>query len=393
MQSHPIAQGVTANTISLLLGHPDPATLFTPEFQDAVHRVLTSPHPHQPLQYGVEQGTPALIDYLVEKFNREQPISISADQVMVVAGSTHAVDMIARLYTRPGETVIVEAPSYVDALHIFRDHGVELYSTPIDEQGLVPDALQQLVKRLHGDNKPPRFLYTIPNFHNPTGVTLSEARRVEILRLARQYQLMIVEDDVYRDLAFDSAVPASLLAMSEDAPVIHIGSFSKTLAPGLRLGWLIGSAEAIQRFVHCGTSEMGGGANPFTAQIVAECCRLGYWEAHIAHLQQLYRTRRDAMLSALDHCMPDGVKWTKPAGGFFIWLTLPENVQAQEVKAQALQRGVLVASGEGYFVHPKEGERNLRLTYSFAPPEDITTAIKIIAEIIESQMNRIRNKP
>jgi DNA-binding transcriptional MocR family regulator len=385
VQSHPLAQGVTANTISLLLGHPDPSTLFTPEFQEAVQRVLTSPQPYQALQYGAEQGAPALIDYLVEKFNREQATSLSRDRVMAVAGSTHAVDMIARLYANAGEAVIVEAPSYVDALHVFRDHGVELYSAAIDEQGLVPEALEQILRRLHRDNRPPRFLYTIPNFHNPTGVTLSAARRVEILRLAQQYQLMVVEDDVYRDLAFDGPVPASLLALAGDVPVLHIGSFSKTLAPGLRLGWLIGSRESIQRFVQCGTTEMGGGASPFTAQIVAEYCHLGHWEAHIAHLCDLYRARRDMMLAALQQHMPDRVQWTKPAGGFFIWVTLPENVQARGVKAEALRRGVLVAAGEGYFVNPAEGEHNLRLTYSFAPPENIERGVRVLGEIIERQ--------
>lgn len=387
MQSHPSAQGVTANTISLMLGHPDPTTLFTPEFQDAVQRVLTSAQPYQPLQYGAEQGVPALIDYLVEKFNREQPITISADQIMVVAGATHAVDMIARLYASGGDAVIVEAPSYVDALHVFRDHSVELYSTPIDEQGLIPDALEQILRRLEGEDKPARFLYTIPNFHNPTGVTLSEARRVEILRLARQYQLMIVEDDVYRDLTFDSVAPPSLLALAQDVPVLHIGSFSKTLAPGLRLGWLIGSGEAIRRFVQCGTTEMGGGSNPFTAQIVAEYCQLGRWETHVAHLRYCYRARRDVMLAALNQYMPEGVEWTKPAGGFFIWVTLPEHIQARTVKAQALQRSVLVAAGEGYFVNPPEGEHNLRLTYSFALPEDIEAGVRILGEVIERLLN------
>jgi 2-aminoadipate transaminase len=383
MQDHPIAQGVSANMISLLLGHPDPSTLFTPQFQDAVQRVLTSAQPYQSLQYGPEQGTPALIDYLVEKFNREQPCSINAHQVMIVAGSTHAVDMIARLYANEGDAIIVEAPSYVDALHVFRDHGLELHSVPMDDQGLIPDALEQLLRRLHSQNKSAHFLYTIPNFHNPTGVTLSEARGIEIVRLAQQYQLMIVEDDVYRDLAFGGSIPASFLSLAEDVPVLHIGSFSKTLAPGFRLGWLIGSASMIQRFVQSGTTEMGGGANPFVARIVAEYCRQGYWESHVAHLRDVYRMRRDVMLAALDQYMPESVRWTTPAGGFFIWVTLPERIQAQDIKAEALQRGVLVAAGEGYFVNPSEGAHNIRLTYSFAPPEDIEAGVRILGGIVK----------
>jgi DNA-binding transcriptional MocR family regulator len=250
----------------------------------------------------------------------------------------------------------------------------------MDEAGLVPEKLEQILARLNADQQRPRFLYTIPNFHNPTGVTLAAARRREITRLAREHGFLIVEDDVYRDLAFEGDVPPSFLAMG--APALHIGSFSKTLAPGLRLGWLAGSTEAIQQFVHCGTSEMGGGASPFTAQIVAEYCRQGHWERHVAHVREVYRARRDAMLAALDQYMPDGVKWTEPAGGFFVWLTLPDGVHGREVKAQALASGVLVAAGEGYFVNPAEGAHNLRLTYSFAPLEDVKTAVRVLGQVI-----------
>ncbi len=388
MQRQELAQGVAANTISLMLGHPDPTTLFTPKFQDAVMRVLTSPQRHQPLQYGPEQGTPALIESLVSKIKREQTISLNTDQLMLTAGSTQAIDMIARLLIKPGDSVIVEAPSYVDALHVFRDHGAELYSVPMDDQGLIPEILERLLKQLHIQGKPPRLLYTIPNFHNPTGVSLSEQRCIEILQLARQYQLVIVEDDVYRDLVFESSVPPSFLALAESGEVLSIGSFSKTLAPGLRLGWVVGSPEVIRRFVQCGVTEMGGGANPFAAQIVTEYCNLGYWETHITHLQHLYRSRRDVMLAALNQYMPEGITWTRPAGGFFIWLSLPENIRAWDVKQRVFERGVLVSSGEGFFVNPIEGEHNLRMTYSFAQPEAIKMGIKIAADTIRSQMPR-----
>ena len=268
MSSNDLPQGMAHNTISLLLGHPDPATLLTPELGNAMLSLVSSPQCITALQYGPEQGTRSLIDFLVEKIQREQGISISPANLMVVAGSTHAVDMLARLYAKPGGVVLVEAPSYVDALHIFRDHRIELYAIPTDENGLIPDELAKRVAELHANGKLPSFLYTIPNFHNPTGCTLPEARRLEIIRLARQFGFLIVEDDVYRDLSFEGAVPASFYALAGGNGVMSIGSFSKTLAPGLRLGWLVGSEEAIQRCVNCGTTQMGGGANPFAAHIV-----------------------------------------------------------------------------------------------------------------------------
>ena len=383
MTSNDLPQGMTQNTISLLLGHPDPATLLTPEMRNAMQRVISSPQAYTALQYGPEQGTQSLINFLVEKINREQGLSVQPANLMLVAGATHAVDMLTRLYARPGEVVLVEAPTYVDAIHIFRDHQVELYAIPTDEDGLIPSELEKQLALLHSSGKFPRILYTIPNFHNPTGCTLPEARRSEIIGLAGHYGFLIVEDDVYRDLSFEGAAPASFYALAHGDQVLSIGSFSKTLAPGLRLGWLLGSADAIQRCIDCGTTQMGGGANPFAAQIVTEYCRSGYWDAHISHLRSLYKMRRNVALSALSQYMPTDVRWTHPAGGFFIWLSLPETVFAQDVKRMALQEGVLLAAGEGFFVHPSDGQHNLRLAYSCATPGDIKTGIRILAQVIQ----------
>lgn len=382
MQNLGSPQGTTANMISLLLGFPDSSSLATPEFQAATQHVLASPQLSQNLQYGDEQGNPALIQYLVEKIRREQNISVTKNQVMVVAGSTHAVDMIARLYTQPSSGVIVEAPTYSDALHIFRDHNVPIYSVRVDENGINVEALQELLENLAATKSLPSLLYTIPNFHNPTGFMLSQERRIRIVELARRYNFMIVEDDVYRDLAFDISLPSSFFALADSLNVIQIGSFSKTLAPGLRLGWIVAPAEVVERFVYCGTTQMSGGANPFVAQVVAEYCQQGHWEPHIKNLQGLYRTRRDTMLAALRRYMPTGVTWTEPQGGFFIWVTLPDKVMGRVVKKRAAERGVLVASGENYFINPADGERNLRLTYSFASLDEIEKAVQILAEVI-----------
>src|SRR5260370_36178537 len=278
--------------------------------------------------------------------------------------------------------MLVEAPTYVDAIHIFRDLQIELCSIPMDEHGLIPSELEKQVVRLHSSGKFPSMLYTIPNFHNPTGSTLSEARCIEIIRLARQYGFLIMEDDVYRDLSFEGAVPASFYALANGTQVLSIGSFSKTLAPGLRLGWLLGSEDAIERCINCGTTQMGCGANPFVAQIVAEYCQRGYWEKQILHLQSLYKMRRDVMLSALSQYMPTDVRWTHPAGGFFIWVSLPKTVFAQDVKRLALQEGVSLAAGEGFFVHPARGEHHVRLSYSRATPDDIDAGMRVLAQVI-----------
>ncbi len=382
MNNSGLPQGVTAQTISLRLGHPDPSTLGTPQFREAVARVMASPQGQQALAYGNEQGNVDLIDYLVSRINREQNLTLGAENVTITSGSTNAVDMIARLYTQAGDAVIVEAPSYVDSLHVFRDHGVTLYGVPMDDEGMLPSELESLLKQLASEGKKPRLLYTIPNFHNPTGITAIEQRRIQVVELARQYDVLIVEDDVYRDLAFEAEIPPSYLALARGKNVMQIGSVSKTIAPGLRVGWIASSADVVQRFVDCGTIQMGGGANPLTAQIVAEFCQSGYWDSHLDAIRNLYQTRRDTMLVALEKYMPPQVRWTQPAGGFFVWLTLPENLRAAVVKEQAAKRDVLVASGEGFFVNPADGRHHLRLTYSFASLDDIETAVRILAEVI-----------
>lgn len=385
MTTNDLAQGVAANTISLLLGHPDPETLMTPELQEAMQRTISAPQAYTALQYGAEQGTQSLIEVLVARINREQDLSLHASNLMIVAGSTHAVDMLARLYARPGGVVLVEAPTYADSLSVFRDQQIELCAVPMDEEGLIPAALEQQIAQIHARGTFPSLLYSVPNFHNPTGRTLTEARRKEVIKLARQHGFLIVEDDVYRDLSFEGNVPASFYTLAQGQRVFSIGSFSKTLAPGLRLGWLVGSAQDIQRCVDCGTTRMGGGANPFTARVVAEYCRSGAWEKHIQRLQVLYKMRRDVAISALERSMPSDVTWTHPAGGFFVWLHLPDYASAQRIKNLALQRGVMVAAGEGFFVEPVAGAHHLRLAYSCARPADIDTGIATLAQIIREE--------
>ncbi len=299
MRNADFPQGMARNAISLLLGHPNPSTLITPEMQDTVQSMLAS-QATRAFQYGPEQG-----------------LSITPSNLMIVAGSTHAVDMIARLYAKPdkpGGVVLVEAPSYADSIHIFRDHRVELWSVPMDDDRLIPADLEIRLAELAAQGKWSSLLYTIPTYHNPMGVTLTSERRRHVIEMARQYGFRIIEDDVYRDLSFAGTVPPKFYALANGQQVLSIGSFSKILAPGLRLGWLIGSEEDIQRCVNCGTTQMGGGANPFTANIIAAYCRKGYLEPHVASLKAVYRNHRDMTLAALARCMPEGVAWTHPTG-------------------------------------------------------------------------------
>lgn len=386
MSVQELPQGVSPGTISLVFGHPDATTLPADDLRAAAEAVLRGPQARLALQYGPEQGTPALIDYLVAKLNREEELSLSRDNLMIVAGSTHAVDMIARLYAGHDGVVLVEAPTYHDALHVFRDHGADLRPVQMDSDGLIIEVLAAQLAALRREGKPPQLLYTIPNFQNPSGVTLTRARRKAVLRLACEHGFLIVEDDVYRDLAFEGEVPPSFYALAEGQRVLRIGSFSKIMAAGLRLGWLIAAPEHIQRCINCGVMQMGGGANPLVAHIVAQYCHAGYLEPHVVQLQQVYRHRRDVTLAALKRYMPLGVTWTHPRGGFFVWLTLPKGMSISLLREAARRHGVLFVPGSDFFA-TGGGERNLRLAFSFVPPDEIEQGVEILAQGIRQMMS------
>ncbi|MBX3080247.1 MAG: PLP-dependent aminotransferase family protein [Anaerolineae bacterium] len=379
-----LPQGTAEGTISLLFGHPDPSTLLTPAMRDALNSAMNSPQFYGAFQYGPEQGTRALIKYLVDKLNREQQLGVQTENVMITAGSTGALDMVTRLFAPPNSIVLVEAPSYADSLHVLRDHHVRLRGIPMDDQGLIVTELERILAELNVANDLPIMLYTIPNYHNPTGITLAESRRVEILNLADRYGFLIVEDDVYHDLGFESTVPSSFYALADGKSVLSIGSFSKTFAPGLRVGWLVADKNIIDQCVNCGVLQMGGGSNPFSAQVIAEFCSKGYLEPHIETLRAIYKQRCEAALTALSRYMPSDVRWTHPRGGFFLWLTLPPTVLASEVKRVANERGLNFALGEGFFIDPADGRHNLRIAFSFAALPDLERGLELLAQVIET---------
>ena len=261
---------------------------------------------------------------------------------------------------------------------------------PVDEDGLSVEALAAQLAALGREDKLPKLLYTIPNFQNPTGVTLTATRREAILKLAREYGFLIVEDDVYHDLAFEGNVPPSFYALANGRGVLRIGSFSKILSPGVRVGWLVAESEHIVRCADCGVMQMGGGANPFAAQVVAEYCRAGCLDSHIEQLRQVYRRRCEVTLQALERYMPAGVTWTHPRGGFFIWLTMPEGVKVAPLREAARAQGVLFVPGMGFFANGG-GERNLRLAFSFVPPDEIERGVMILAQTVNEMIRRAKD--
>jgi DNA-binding transcriptional MocR family regulator len=375
-------------TISFIYGLPDPATFPAADLAGAAAEVLKE-RPELALQYGPEQGYGPLIDYLRQKLARDEGLDIERPQIMLTGGSAQTIDHLCTLFTRPGDLVLVEAPTYHETLQLFRDHGLDLLQLPTDGEGLIVEGVEGRLQALARTGKRARLLYTIPNFQNPSGITLAADRREPLLALAQRYNLLVIEDDVYRDLAYEGEVPGSFFALDQGQPrweegagrVLRIGSFSKILAPGVRMGWLLGPPGLIERVISSGLRNMGGGANPLMANILASYCRRGLLEPHIVTLRALYAERREAMLQALEEQMPRGVDWTRPKGGFFVWLSLPENRPAAEVVAQAREQRLLIPAGDPFFAEASPGHF-LRLAFSFVTPDKIWEGIEMLGEVL-----------
>jgi DNA-binding transcriptional MocR family regulator len=368
--------------LSFYYGHPDPTAFPLAELLTAAESALQH-HTPASLLYGPEQGPPLLLDILCCKLRQDEGLPLTPENLFITAGASQGLDLICRLWARPGDAVLVEAPSYHEAIALLQDYPVQLVAVELDQEGLNVGALDEAISRLRSQQTRIAFLYTIPSFQNPSGVTMSPARRLAVAALAREEQLWIVEDDVYRDLCYEGSVPPSLYEMMEGQGVLRLGSFSKTLAPGLRLGWIVAGPVSVSRLASSGLRRSAGGANPFTAYVVAEFSRAGCLEPHVARLVRLYRARRDAMLEALQTAMPPGVTWTRPQGGFFVWLTLPQSVSARAVLTAAKARGMSFPSGAPFFA-TGGGEHNIRLPFSYITPPDIARGMDILGQAIRA---------
>ena len=367
-------------TISLIYGLPAPETFPAEELRRAADQVLRE-RPQLALQYGPEHGYGPLIDYLRNKLARDEGLEIERPQIMLTGGSAAALDHFCTLFTRTGDIALVEAPTYHEALQVLRDHGLRLLQVPTDDGGLQVEALADRLAALARRGERARFLYLIPSFQNPSGITLSAERRPALLELAERYDLLVVEDDVYRDLAYEGTVPPSLFALDGGRRVLHIGSFSKILAPGVRLGWLLGPEGLIERTIGSGLRCMGGGANPLVSNILATYCQQGHLEPHIEDLRRVYRERRDVALAALAEEMPPGIEWTRPGGGMFIWLKLPEPLRAAEVTARAREANLMILTGDPFFAEQPTGQY-LRLAFSYVTPDKIRAGVAILGQVL-----------
>ena len=334
------------------------------------------------MQYGSGQGTPAIREHIMQIMAMEG-IRGSADDVVVTTGSQQALDLVTRLFVNPGDVVLAESPSYVGALGVFKAYQADVVHVAMDEHGLVPEALREAVAGVTARGGRIKFLYTIPNFHNPAGVTLTWARRVEILEICRSAGILVLEDNPYGLLYFDQPAPQAMRSI-DDEGVIYLGSFSKTLAPGFRVGWAL-APHAIREKLILANESATLSPNSFGQFVITEYLDQADWRGQIETFRGLYRERRDAMISALGEYLPS-LSWNVPDGGFFVWVGLPPELDSKAMLPRAVKELVAYTPGTAFFADGG-GRQNIRLSFCYPTSESIRTGVARLATVVNGELD------
>lgn len=325
------------------------------------------------LQYSSVLGLPELRD-AIAAYVASDGISCMRDEIMVVNGAKHAIDLVARIFLEPGDAVIVTSPTYITAISIFRANEASFLCIPHDLEGMLTDHLEMRLTELEASEAPlPKLLYDVPDFHNPTGVTLSAERRRHLVDLAKRFGFVIIEDDPYRRIRFEGVDVPTIKSFDDAGVVISVGTSSKIVAPGLRLGWVIAARDLIARMA---AQKADGGTSAFTQRILVELFRGNRIAAHIDELKETMGAHRDAMLAACARYLPDA-RIHRPQGGYFLWVELPENIDSDALAAAALERGAGIHSGKVCFA-TEPASNFLRVCYSFVSPQEIERGISAV---------------
>jgi DNA-binding transcriptional MocR family regulator len=337
----------------------------------------------QALQYGSGQGVPELRELICEVMALEG-IEASSEDVVVTVGSQQALDLVTRVFIDPGDVVLAEAPSYVGALGTFAAYQAEVVHVEMDDSGLVPEALREAIGRVNAAGKRAKFLYTVPNFHNPAGVTLVESRRDEILQICQAAGLLVLEDNPYGLLGFDAPPTRAIRARGGQDDVLYLGSFSKTFAPGLRVGWVLAPHAVREKLVLA--AEAAVLCPPtFNQMVLADYLSTQDWQGQVAAFCGMYRERRDAMLDALGQLMPVGTTWTHPTGGFYVWVTLPGGLDTKVLLPRAITARVAFVPGTAFYADGT-GRQHLRLSYCYPEPDRIREGVRRLATVLDEEV-------
>lgn len=378
--------------ISLAGGLPDTST-FPAEDLAKIMAMVAAEASAKALQYGPTEGMAAVRDVIVEVMAAEGTV-VDPDDVLVTTGGQQVIDLVCKALVDPGDVIVAEAPTYPGAVPAFAAYQADVVQIECDADGMRVDLLEAALAELEAAGRRPKFIYTIPNFQNPAGVTLSLPRRRRLVEVARERELLVLEDNPYGLLRYEGEALPTLRTLDGGDFVISLGTFSKILAPGLRLGWAVAPRPVLAK-LNVGKAAADLCSSSFTQLFVATYFREGDWLGYLAQLRELYAHRRDVMLEALDEHLPAEATWTRPAGGLFLWATLPDGIDTTDLLAKALSRNVAFVPGRAAYLDGRGG-RSLRLNFSGSADADLREGVRRIGEVVREQLDllgRLTGRP
>ena len=372
--------------VSLAGGMPNLSALPMEMMASVVNQLILT-NGAEALQYGSGQGHPKLREQICDVMALEG-IRANADDIVVTTGSQQALDLISRIFIDPGDVVLVEAPSYVGALGTFHQYQASVVHIEMDNDGLIPQALREAIAVVRTSGRKIKFLYLIPNYQNPTGVVLSADRRTEILEICREAEVFVVEDNPYGLLGFDKPSPNAMRA-EDSENVIYLGSFSKTIASGLRVGWALVPPSLKDKLVIASDSSILCPSN-FTQMTISNYLADQPWRDQISSFCEVYKVRRDAMLESLDEFFPASATWTRPGGGFYVWVNLPPEIDTKALVPKAIVAKVAYVPGSAFYADGL-GSWSMRLSYCHPTPERIRQGVKALGGVLHQEIERRGN--
>ncbi|MDE2779927.1 MAG: PLP-dependent aminotransferase family protein [Chloroflexota bacterium] len=377
-QSVPVVRGESRHArYDFAVAYPDPDTLPLEGLADSL-RVALEREGRDLAIYPVPAGLPSLREWVVEKLARDRNMSVTVDDVVLTSGSGEAISMLIAALTDPGDVLLTEEYVYLGTLRTMRRFGADVRSVKCDDEGIIPEELESILAAVAAEGKKVKFLYTIPSFQNPLGWTMSLDRRVKTLEITQKYGVPVLEDDCYVDLRFEGEEVTSMHSLDDSGRVLYVGSFSKIVAPGVRLGYMVAPQEVIQRAM---SFKGGGGVNQFAALAVQEYAK-GNMDAHIDDQNQSLRVKRDAMLASLGENFGDAAQWSKPQGGLYVWLELPEDVDLAGLQETSFNEGVGYYNGT-MFSPEGRGANCARLCFGHPTADTVAEGVAELARIFE----------
>lgn len=369
--------------ISFAGGLPDPVLFPIEDIKECSNAVLNSAGAAA-LQYGTTEGVNDLRSILVERYNTREKCHLNIDNLVITTASQQGLDLLGRVFINKGDAVIVGLPSYLGGLNAFSSYGADLKGIELDDNGIIPEKLEAMIITLQKEGRKPKFIYVVPDFQNPAGVTINAERRLEIYRLVQKYDLLLVEDVPYRELRYEGEHQPMFQSMDTDGRVISLGSMSKVLSPGFRIGWVVGHPEIVDKFVTA--KQMTDLCTSALLQMItAEYFKRGMYDRNLNAIIRSYGKKRDIMLTALEEFMPEGVTWTRPEGGLFLFLKLPANMDSNELFMKAIEKDVAFVIGNAFYCDGS-GKNTMRLNFSFASEEENREGIRRLAIAIKEMM-------